>query len=164
MPHHHRETMTPAPLRAASMLLALVTLAPFAAGAAPKPFTGPASGWDHTVNATPTADAPRSQETWRKSDGEIITFYSDAGLAFDDMIGMIKKNITDNGFKPSMDVDRKCDGRRAHEVEMTLGTSVVHQVVIDDAPGVTKLTYLRPQGSPAGADVRSALAAYCGAP
>ena len=47
-----------------------------------------------------------------------------------------------------MDVDRKCDGRRAHEVEMPLGTSIVHQVIVDDAPGVTKLTYVRPVNTP----------------
>jgi hypothetical protein len=153
--------MPTAPLRA-SILVALLTFLPCAADAAAKPFAGPSSGWDHTVNSTPTAEVPRAQETWRKSDGELIAYLSDGALSYDDMIAMIKKNVSDNGLKPSMDADRKCDGRRAHEVELGLGKSIVHQVIVDDAPGVTKLTYLRPQGSPAGADVTSALAAYCG--
>jgi hypothetical protein len=45
---------------------------------------------------------------------------------------------------------------------MVLGSSVVHQLIVDDAPGVTKLTYMRPQGSPRAADAMSAIAAYCG--
>jgi hypothetical protein len=146
----------------ASILVALVTFLPWAADAAAKPFAGPSSGWDHTVSATPTAELPRAQETWRKSDGEMIAYLSDAALSYDEMVAMVKKNVSDNGLKPSMDLDRKCDGRRAHEVELTLGTSTVRQVIVDDAPGVTKLTYLRPQGSPAGADVARAIAGYCG--
>jgi hypothetical protein len=154
--------MPHASLRAASALAALIVAVPLAALAAPKPFSGPASGWDHTVGATPTAQTPRAQETWKKTGGELLTYLSDGGLSYDDAIGMVKKNIADNGLKPSIDTDRKCDGRRAHELEMTFGTTVVHQIIIDDAPGLTKLTYTRPQGTPVGADVTSAFNAYCG--
>jgi hypothetical protein len=150
------------PLRTATALAALAAFLPLAALAAPKPFTGLAAGWDHTVGATATAQTPRAQETWKKSDGEYVTYLSDAGLSYDDMVGLVKKNITDNAVKTTVDTDRKCDGRRAHEVEMTFGTTVVHQLIVDDAPGVTKLTYTRPQTTPAGADVTSAITAYCG--
>ena len=121
------------------------------------------SGWDHTVGATATPQAQRAQETWKKSDGEYVTYLSDAGLTYDDTVAMVKKNITDNGFKATVDNDRKCDGRRAHEVEMTFGTSIVRQIIIDDAPGVTKLTYARPQTMAAPTpDVASAINTYCG--
>jgi hypothetical protein len=148
------------PLRTTA-LIALAALVPLAAAAATKPFTGPA-GWDHTVGVTPTAQNPRASDTWRKSDGQLVTYMADAAVAYDDIVGMVKKNIADNGFKPSLDKDRTCEGRRAHELEMTFGTSVVHQVIVDDAPGVTKLTYTRAQGLPMDADVAGAIAAYCG--
>ena len=148
------------PLRAAA-LIALTALLPLAAAAATKPFPGPA-GWEHTAGATPTPQSPRATDTWRKSDGQLITYMSDATVSYDDIVGMVKKNIADNGFKPALDKDRTCEGRRSHELEMTFGTSVVHQVIVDDAPGVTKLTYTRNQGVPMDADVTSAIAAYCG--
>lgn len=154
--------MPSVPLRSATALLAFAALLPTAASAAPKQFTGPPSGWDHAVVATPTPQTPRSQETWKKSDGELITFLSDGGLAYDDIIVMIKKNITDNKLKPAVDRDRTCAGKRAHEVEMTFGPTVVHQVIIDDAPGVTKVTYTRGQETPASPDATAALNAYCG--
>jgi hypothetical protein len=154
--------MPNAPLRAISVLAALIAVVPLAALAAAKPFAGPASGWDHTVGATATPQTPRGQETWKKSDGELLTYLSDGALSYDDALGMVKKNIADNGLKPSVDTDRKCDGRRAHELEMTFGTTIVHQIIVDDAPGLTKLTYTRPQGTPVGADVTSTLNAYCG--
>jgi hypothetical protein len=144
-----------------SALAALAAVRPLTAAAAPKPFAGP-DGWDHTVGATATAQSPRAQETWKKSDSEFVTYLSDGGLAYDDMVALVKKNITENGFKASVDTDRKCDGRRAHEVEMTFGSSVVHQIILDDAPGVTKLTYTRPQGSAIPAGVTSAINTYCG--
>ena len=153
--------MPSASIRTATGLLALAGFLPLAALAATKPFPGP-NGWDHSVGATATAAEPRAYETWKKSDGEQLTYLSDAGLSYDDTLALIKKNVTDNGFKASVDADRKCDGRRAHEVELTLGTTVVHQIVVDDAPGVTKVTYARPQGTPAGADATGALTAYCG--
>jgi hypothetical protein len=149
-------------IRAASALLALIMI-PVAAGAAPKPFTGPASGWDHNVAVAPSAQAPRALETWKKSDGEYLTYLEDAGLSYDDTLAAVKKNITDNGVKTTIDGDRQCAGRRAHEVEMTLGPSVVHQIIIDDAPGLTKLTYARPASTPAAADATAALTAYCAA-
>lgn len=154
--------MPNAPLRTASALAALAVVLPLAALAAAKPFAGPTAGWDHTVGATATPQTPRSVETWKKSDGELVTYLSDGGLVYDDSVAMIKKNMTDNGFKPAVDTDRKCDGRRAHELELVLGTTVVHQVLVDDAPGVTKVTYTRPQGTAASPDVTSAITAYCG--
>ncbi len=154
--------MPNASLRAVSALAALIAFLPLAALASPKPFTGPAAGWDHTVGSTPTPQAPRALETWKKSDGELVSYLADSALSYDDIIGLVKKNMADNGFKASVDTDRKCDGRRAHEIEMTFGTTIVHQVIVDDAPGVTKLTYTRSQGTPVSADVTSAIAAYCG--
>ena len=151
-------TMT---LRAAMAIVACAALSPLAAVAAPHPFTGP-SGWDHTVGTTATAQVPRAQETWKKSDGELLAYLSDSGLSYDDIIASVKKNITDNSLKPSVDRDRTCSGRRAHEVEMTFGATAIHQLIVDDAPGATKLTYARPQGSPFAPDVTSAIAAYCG--
>jgi hypothetical protein len=153
--------MTTAPLRAASALIAFAAVLPLAALAAPKPFPG-VSGWDHTVGATATAQVPRAQETWKKTDGELLTYLADGGLSYDDITGMVKKNIADNSLKTAVDRDRQCDGKRAHEVEMTFGTTVVRQVIVDDAPGVTKLTYTRPQSTPVSTDVTSAIAAYCG--
>jgi hypothetical protein len=150
------------PLRTASALAALAVALPLAAPAAPKPFTLPASGWDHTVGASPTPQVQRAQETWKKSDGELLTYLQDAGLSYDESVGLVKKNITDNGLKTTVDTDRKCDGRRAHEVEMTFGTTIAHQILVDDAPGVTKLTYTRPQGTPLAPDVTAAINAYCG--
>jgi hypothetical protein len=153
--------MRPASFRGASALLALAAFLPIAALAATKPFPGP-TGWEHAVGATPTAASARAQETWKKSDGELLTYLADAGLSYDDTVALVKKNVADNGFKTSVDTDRKCDGRRAHEVELTLGITVVHQIIVDDAPGVTKLTYIRPQTIVPAADATGALNAYGG--
>lgn len=155
--------MTTVCRRAVPALLALV-LAPLGAWAAPKPFTGPASGWDHTVGVTATAQAPRAQETWKKRDGEYLTYLEDAGLSYDDALAMVKKNIADNAITPAVDSDRKCDGRRAHEFEMTFGTTIYRQIIVDDAPGLTKITYVRPQGIAMAPDVMATLNGYCGAP
>src|ERR1700681_3956264 len=95
---YSRETMPSASFRTACALLALAAFIPLAALAATKPFPGP-SGWDHSVGATPSAAAPRAQETWKKSDGEQLTYLADAGLSYDDTIALVKKNVTDNGFK-----------------------------------------------------------------
>ncbi|HEX3468343.1 MAG TPA: hypothetical protein VHT05_09720 [Candidatus Elarobacter sp.] len=142
-------------------MAALIACVPLAALAAAKPFVGP-TGWDHTVGMTATAASPRSQETWKKSDGQLITFLSDDTLSYDDSIAQIHKNVADNGFKPSVDKDRTCAGMRAHEIEMTFGTTVVHQIVVDDAPGVTKITYTHPQGITASQDALATITAYCG--
>jgi hypothetical protein len=155
--------MPSASFRTASALLAFAAFLPLAAIAATKPFPGPI-GWDHTVGTTPTAEAPRAQETWKKSDGEQLTYLADAALSYDDTMALVKKNVTDNGYKAAVDADRKCVGRRAHEIELTFGTSVIHQIIIDDAPGVTKLTYLRPQTVKPGADATTAINAYCDSP
>jgi hypothetical protein len=155
--------MSSSSFRAVAALLAFGAFLPLAALGATKPFPGPA-GWEHSVNVTATADAPRAQETWKKSDGEQLAYLADAGLSFDATIAMVKKNVADNALKTSVDADRKCDGRRAHEVELTFGTSVVHQLIVDDAPGVTKLTYTRPLSVVQGFDVTSALNVYCGTP
>jgi hypothetical protein len=153
--------MPTALIRTAGALVAVLAL-PLAAAGAGRPFTGPA-GWDHTVGMTATAQLPRTQETWKKSDGELFTYLSDEALSYDDTLGMVRKNVADNGFKPSVDKDRTCGGRRAHEIEMTFGNTIVHQIIIDDAPGVTRLTYTHPQGTPASADAITTIAAYCGA-
>jgi len=149
--------------RAVSALLAFAAFVPLAALGATKPFPGP-TGWEHSVTVTPTAEVPRAQETWKKTDGEQLAYMADAGLSFDSTIALMKKNVADNGFKATVDADRKCDGRRAHEVELTFGSTIVHQIVVDDAPGVTKLTYSRPQSVAAAAEATSALNAYCGTP
>ena len=151
--------MRNAPL-AVTATLALAALLPFAASAAAKPFTGPA-GWDHTVQTTPTPQVPRDAETWKQGQ-DVLTLTSDDGLAYADIVGAVEKNIAQNALKPAMDKDRTCAGRKAHELEMTFGSAVVHQVIIDDNPGVMKLTYTRPQSAQMSADVTNAIAAYCG--
>ena len=161
-PDYGRGIMSIAPLRAAAASIAFAFALSAAASAASKPFSG-INGWDHTIGATASAQAPRAQETWKKSDGQLVTYLSDAGLAYDDIVAMVKKNVADNGFKTTVDTDRKCDGRRAHEVEISFGTTLVRQIIVDDAPGATKLTYSRPQNSAASPDVMNAIAAYCGA-
>lgn len=147
-------------VRVAALILA-GAFAPSAAAAALKPFTGPV-GWDHTIAATATPALPRSQEAWKRSDGEQLIYLADAGLAYDDMVGQVKKNVADNNMKPSLVKDRTCAGQRAYEIELSIGASIVHQIIVDDAPGVTKLTYLRPQGAPPSPLVVSAFEAYCG--
>jgi hypothetical protein len=147
--------------RTSAWATAFLVFLPLAALASPKPFTGP-PGWDLVAGAAATPQSTRAIETWKKSDGGFLTYLSDAGLSYDETLALVKKNVTDNGFKTSVDAERKCDGRRAHEVEMTFGTTVVRQVIVDDAPGVTKLTYTRPQGTPPAADVAGAINAYCG--
>ena len=144
--------------------LAAAVLFPVAALAAPRPFAGPSAGWDHNVAATPTAQTQRALETWKKKDGEHLTYLADGGLSYDDALAAVKKNIADNGVKTTADADRQCAGRRAHEFEMTLGTTIVRQIIVDDAPGLTKLTYARPEGTPAAPDATTALTAYCAAP
>jgi len=146
-------------VRVAALIFA--ALAPTAVSAALKPFTGPA-GWDHTVAATATPALPRSQEAWKKSDGEQLIYLADAGLAFDEMVTQVKKNVADNNMKPSLAKDRTCAGQRAYEIELPIGASIIHQIIVDESPGVTKLTYLRPQGAPPSPVVMSALEAYCG--
>jgi hypothetical protein len=153
--------MPSAPQRRATALVAFAAFLPFAALAAPKPFVGPA-GWDHTVGAVAAQSTPRAQETWKKSDGEQLIYLTDGGLAYDDIVALVKKNITDNSIKTAVDKDRTCDGHRAHEVEMTFAPTVVHQIIIDNTPGVTKLTYTRPDSVASSADATAALAAYCG--
>jgi hypothetical protein len=146
-------------VRVAALIFA--AFAPTAVSAALKPFTGPA-GWDHTVAATATPALPRSQEAWKKSDGEQLIYLADAGLAFDEMVTQVKKNVADNNMKPSLAKDRTCAGQRAYEIELPIGASIIHQIIVDESPGVTKLTYLRPQGAPPSPVVMSALEAYCG--
>jgi hypothetical protein len=65
-------------------------------------------------------------------------------------------------MKPSLAKDRTCAGQRAYEIELPIGASIIHQIIVDESPGVTKLTYLRPQGAPPSPVVMSALEAYCG--
>jgi hypothetical protein len=153
-----RSTLLRATL-AFAVLVAAWRTGPACAG---QPFAGP-KGWDHTVSATPTPQAPRALETWKKPNGEFLTYLSDGALSYDDVIVMVKKNVSDNGIKTDIDADRKCGGRRAHELEMILGATVVDQIIVDDAPGVTRLTYSRPQTMAKSADVTSALTDYCGA-
>lgn len=156
--------MSTATIRVSAALAALAALLPIATFAASKPFAG-LSGWEHptpAVTTAPAGQAPRAQDTWKKRDGEFVTYLADGGLSYDDVIALVKKNIADNGLKTPVDTDRTCDGRRAHEFELVLGTTVIHQVIVDDAPGVTKLTYARPQEVRAGADVTTAIEAYCG--
>jgi hypothetical protein len=154
--------MRPTLMRSALALAVFVAAARAGPAAAGQPFTGP-KGWNHAVGATATPQSPRAQETWKKDDGEFVTYFSDGALSYDDVLAMVRKNVTDNALKTSGDADRKCEGRRAHELEMTLGTTLVYQLIVDDAPGVTRLTYVRPQNVAKSADVTAALTAYCGA-
>ena len=147
----------------AAILLAAAVAGPAAAAATPKPFSGPATGWDHTVLAPPGPTATHVQELWKKSDSEQIMYLEDSGLVYDTIIASLKDNISTRNLKPSVDRDRTCDGRRAHEVELTFGNSVVHQVIVDDAPGVTKINFTWPDGKTESPDAAKALIAYCGA-
>jgi len=151
----------PTASRIAALALAAAILTPLAAAAAAKPFGG-VTGWNHSVSATPTPALPRDQETWKAKNGETFSVLSDGGLSYDDTIASIKKNFADNGMTPIEDKDRMCDGRRAHELELVIGPSVIHQIIVDDAPGVTKLSYTRVQGTPPAPSVATAITAYCG--
>ena len=151
-------------MRVAAFVAAAVVAAlslPPAAHAALKPFVGPA-GWDHAVQGTPSPGAPHAQETWKKSDGESLVELDDGDLSYDDTIALVQKNIASNGLHPAINRDRTCAGGRAHELEETFGTSIVHQLIVDDNPGVTKLTYIRAAGQPVDPAVSAAFAAYCG--
>lgn len=151
--------MRTATLPAAATLLAFAAALTPAVSAAPKPFTGPA-GWDHAVVSTATADSPRSNETWKKSDGESIVLLGDGGLTYADQLALVTKNAAT--LKAAVNRDRTCAGQSAHEVEETFGTTIVHQILIDNSPGVTKITYTRPQTVQPAAEVTAALNAYCG--
>jgi hypothetical protein len=153
--------MGTAPRGAATAFVASIVLITFSSALAAKPFVGP-DGWDHSVGMTPTAQLPRAQETWKKADGEQLVYLSDGGMSYDDITALVKKNIADNAIKTAVDRDRTCQGKRAHEVEMTFAPTIVHQIIIDDAPGVTKLTYTRPVGTSPGTDASAAITAYCG--
>jgi hypothetical protein len=64
-------------------------------------------------------------------------------------------------MKPTVAKDRTCAGRRAYEIELALGPSIVHQIIVDDAPGVTKVTYVRAQGTPPSVEVGTMFDTYC---
>ena len=142
-------------LRAAAALIAFVAL-PLVASAAAKPFPALA-GWDHT---TPHQSTGRLTESYKKGD-QLVTYLTDANLSYADQLAAVKKNIADNGIKPTMDTDLSCGGKHAHEVEMLLGITVYHQLLVDDSPGVTKVTYARAQGSSPANDALAALQGYC---
>jgi hypothetical protein len=152
--------MRTAAIRTAAVV-GLAAALPLGAQGAMKAFAGPA-GWDHTVQTTATASLPRSQETWKKSDGESLVLLADDGLAYDDVLAMVVKSAA--SLHASVNRDLTCAGRKAHEVEETFGPTVVHQMIVDDSPGVTKLTYTRPQKTPMSPDVTAAFTAYCGSP
>src|SRR5581483_7047099 len=93
-------------------------LAPFAAGAAPKPFTGPA-GWNHTVTATPSPTSPRSAESWQKGDQNVSALNS-TDVVYGDVVAAVHKSMAGNNVHPTVDRDITCAGKPAHELEMTL--------------------------------------------
>jgi hypothetical protein len=142
-------------------LFMLAALAPAAAAAAPKPFTGPGGGWAHTVLSSPSPTTSLVQETWKSGDQQ-ISYFSNKDLVYETSLASVQENMATNDLKPSIDRDRTCDGRRAHEVEITLGPTVIHQVLVDDAPGVTKLNFIWPKNGSESPDAVKALAAYCG--
>ncbi|HEY4442304.1 MAG TPA: hypothetical protein VGN14_17725 [Candidatus Elarobacter sp.] len=150
-----------APRDAATVFVASFVLFSSTAALAAKPFVGP-DGWDHTVAVTPTPQLPRAQESWKKADGEVLIYLSDGGLSYDDTVAAVKKNVADNAIKTAVDRDRTCAGKRAHEIELTFAPTIVHQIIVDEAPGVTKLTYSRPVGTAMAADATAAITSYCG--
>jgi hypothetical protein len=142
--------------RAASFLT-LALLIPGIAVAATKPFAGPA-GWEQSATA---GTAPKIQQSW-KSNGQQINFIYDGELKYADVISMIKTNISANNIPTSMNLERTCDGKAAYEVAMVFGKSYIRQVVIDESPGVAKITYVRPDDAQTPGDVTGALSGYCG--
>jgi hypothetical protein len=139
-------------------LAALLLAVPLAASAAMKPFTGPA-GWDHTVET----NSPTSVlEIWRKGTTQSIAYLYNSAIVFDDNVATIKKNVADNSMKTTVDKTSTCAGKRAYTVGISMGPTYIEQLVIDEAPGVTKLTYSRPQSDSTPPEVTAALAAYCG--
>ena len=143
----------------AAALTAFVAL-PLAASAASKPFPALA-GWDHTTPQLATPAPGRGYDTYKKDDQQ-VTVLSDTGLVYADIVGAVKKNVSDNGIKTSIDRDFTCGTKHAHEIEMILGSTVYRQLIVDDNPGVTKVTYMRTQGSTPAADALGALTSYCG--
>ncbi|HZO94801.1 MAG TPA: hypothetical protein VFB22_13740 [Candidatus Baltobacteraceae bacterium] len=137
-------------------------LAPFAAGAAPKPFTGPA-GWNHTVTATPSPTSPRSAESWQKGDQNVSALNS-TDVVYGDVVAAVHKNMAGNNVHPTVDRDITCAGKPAHELEMTLNGTTFHQLIIDEGTGggTTRITYSRPQSMSPAPDVTAAFTAYCG--
>ena len=147
-------------MRVRSLCAALVaaSILPVAAGATPRPFTGPAN-WDHAVAANSEGSTTHS-ELWKNGDGETLTLLSTSALNYDDVIAAIHKNVAT--LHPSVDRDLTCSGRRAHEIEMAYTSMVTRQLIVDDVPGVTRLTLIHPADKPATTDVMAALQAYCG--
>lgn len=139
------------------LALMLAVLVPAIASAAPRPFSGPAN-WDHTVAAAADG-SPNHSELWKSGDGETLTLLSTSALSYDDVVATVHKNAAT--LHPSLDRDITCGGRRAHEIEMTYTSFVTHQLIVDDAPAVTRVTLIRPAATPAAPDVTAALDAYC---
>jgi hypothetical protein len=144
----------------AAALAFAACMLPAAAGAQ-RAFSGPA-GWDHTASGAPGAAAPSSIETWKKGE-QSVSVLTDTSVAYADVLARVRKNIGDNGIHPAVDRDLTCGGKPAHEVEMTLGTTTFHQLLIDEGTGQgsTRVTYSRPQSAPAATEVAAALSAYC---
>ena len=153
-----RTALLPAALAFAALAI------PLAAGAAPKPFTGPA-GWDHHVTATPSPMSPRSAESWQRGD-QSVSAVNASDVVYADVIVAVHKNMTTNNVHPTLDRDMTCAGKPAHEIEMTLNGTTFHQLIVDEGTGAgtTRITYSRPQSMTPAADVTAALAAYCAAP
>ena len=147
-------------MRLRSLCAGLIAVSiPLAVSAAPRPFNGPAN-WDHTVATSADAASTTHSELWKSGDGETLTLLSTAALSYDDVIAAVHKNTA--SLHPAVDRDVTCAGRRAHEIEMTYTSMVTRQLIVDDAPGVTRLTLIHPADKPATTDVMAALQAYCG--
>lgn len=134
----------------------LLLLVPAAAGAAVKPFAGPA-GWQLSETRGLGSNV---QQAW-KSSGQSLNFIYDDGLRFDDVIGSIETTASSNRVRRSISLHINCDGRPAYEVAMNFGTSYVRQLVVDEGPGVAKLTYVRPGNLVTPDEVVGAFAEYC---
>ena len=151
-------TSTMKTVQRVASLLTLALLIPGIAAAAAKPFTGPA-GWEQSE--TP-GTAPKIKQSW-KNNGQQINFIYDGELKYEDVISMIKTNVSTNNIPTSINLERKCDGKPAYEVAMVFGKSYIRQIIIDESPGVAKITYVRPDDAQTPTDVTGAVSGYCGA-
>jgi hypothetical protein len=143
---------------AALLAALLIAVAPVAA-AATKPFTGPA-GWDHTVESNTPASV---LEIWKKEGSkQSIAYLFNSAIVFDENVANIKKNIADNSMKMTLEKTGTCAGKRSYTVGISFGPSYIQQLIIDEAPGVSKITYSRPDADSTPDEVTAAITAYCG--
>ena len=149
-------------LRLALFIGSAVFLLPLAASAG-KAFPGP-SGWNHDIVAQ--GGGGRVQDVWKSTDAnEVVSVIADTNTAFDDAVGVIRKNATESKTRFGLDRDFTCDGRKAHLFEMAFGDSkktLFNVTVVADGSGMERITYSRPDGNRFAGEVKDVLTGYCG--